>query len=156
MKIKGVFIVILTAMLLASCNKQKVYDRYQHTPVVGWERNDTLKFDDIERFKAAGDYATYLGLRINGYYPFMGLTLIIDKTTLPSHTVDSDTINCKLLDRHGNSQGIGGISYYQYNMKLKNIRVAKGDSIVVSVRHNMKREILPGISDIGFMLVKVK
>ena len=86
----------------------------------------------------------------------MGLTLIIDKTTLPSHTVDSDTINCKLLDRHGNSQGIGGISYYQYNMQLKNIRVAKGDSIVVSVRHNMKREILPGISDIGFMLVKVK
>lgn len=156
MKIKGVFIVILTAMLLTSCNKQKVYDSYQHTPVAGWERNDTLKFDDIERFKTAGDYATYLGLRINGYYPFMGLTLIIDKTTLPSHTIDSDTINCKLLDRHGNSQGIGGISYYQYNMKLKSIRVAKGDSIVVSVRHNMKREILPGISDIGFMLVKVK
>ena len=51
MKIKGVFIVILTAMLLTSCNKQKVYDSYQHTPVAGWERNDTLKFDDIERFK---------------------------------------------------------------------------------------------------------
>ena len=30
----------------------------------------------------------------------------------------------------------------------------KGDSIIVSVRHNMKREILPGISDIGYMLIK--
>ena len=129
MKIKSVFIAVMTALILSSCTENRVYDRYQHTPVVGWERNDTLKFDDIARFKDAGCYTANLGLRINGYYPFTGLTLIIDKLTLPSHAVESDTINC-------------------------NITVMKGDSIIVSVRHNMKREILPGISDIGYMLIK--
>ena len=154
MKVKGVFIAILTALILSSCTGNKVYDQYQHTPVAGWERNDTLKFDDIARFTDTGCYTANLGLRINGYYPFMGLTLIIDKLTLPSHTIESDTINCKLIDQRGNSQGIGGISYYQYNFKLKDIMVMKGDSIVVSVRHNMKREILPGVSDIGYMLIR--
>ena len=154
MKIKSVFIAVMTALILSSCTENRVYDRYQHTPVVGWERNDTLKFDDIARFKHAVCYTANLGLRINGYYPFTGLTLIIDKLTLPSHAVESDTINCKLIDQRGNSKGIGGISYYQYNFNLKDITVMKGDSIIVSVRHNMKREILPGISDIGYMLIK--
>ena len=118
MKIKSVFIAVMTALILSSCTENRVYDRYQHTPVVGWERNDTLKFDDIARFKDAGCYTA------------------------------------KLIDQRGNSKGIGGISYYQYNFNLKDITVMKGDSIIVSVRHNMKREILPGISDIGYMLIK--
>jgi hypothetical protein len=30
----------------------------------------------------------------------------------------------------------------------------KGDSLEIKIRHDMKREILPGISDIGIMLNK--
>ncbi|MBP7359673.1 MAG: gliding motility lipoprotein GldH, partial [Prevotella sp.] len=45
-----------------------------------------------------------------------------------------------------------GISYYQYNFNISHIELHKGDSIHVCIRHNMKREILPGISDVGFSL----
>ena len=136
--------------VICSCTGNKVYDKYQHTPIAGWEKNDTLKFE-VPRMKNDGVFLANLGLRINGSYPFMGLTLIIDQTVYPSHLTKSDTINCNLIDKGGNSKGLG-ISYYQYNFTIDKISLSKGDSLVVSVRHNMKREILPGISDIGYML----
>lgn len=98
-----------------------------------------------------GVFTANLGLRINSSFPFMGLTLIVDQTVYPSHLTKSDTINCQLIDKNGNSKGLG-ISYYQYNFKINQVSLNKGDSLVVRVRHNMKREILPGISDIGYSL----
>ena len=43
---KNIFtIFIITAMaVMSSCTGNKVYDKYQHTPISGWEKNDTLKF----------------------------------------------------------------------------------------------------------------
>ena len=57
----------------------------------------------------------------------------------------------KLADDKGNMLG-QGISYYQYNFILVDRDLSKGDSLHVTVRHIMKREILPGISDIGFRM----
>ena len=45
-----------------------------------------------------------------------------------------------------------GISTYQYNFHLTTLTLNEGDSLHIAVRHNMKREILPGISDIGIRL----
>ena len=154
MKIRNTIIPLLFALALTSCTGGKVYDRYQHTPVGGWERNDTLTFADIARFSRSAVYTAELGLRISGAYPFMGLTLIVDKHFYPRHIVESDTIDCSLIDHNGNSRGVGGVGYYQYRFELNPIQVSAGDSIVVSIRHNMKREILPGISDVGLMLTE--
>lgn len=142
--------IITVATVISSCTGNKVYDRYQHTPISGWEKNDTLKFE-IPKMNSDGIYAANLGLRINTSYPFMGLTLIVDQTIYPSRNTKSDTINCQLIDKNGNSKGLG-ISYYQYHFPINNISLNKGDSLVIMVRHNMKREILPGISDIGYSL----
>ena len=57
-----------------------------------------------------------------------------------------------LVDRRGRRQGTGGISYFQYQQQLRDMRVKAGDSLVVYVRHYMKREMLPGISDVGILL----
>ena len=149
---KNIFtIFIITAMaVISSCTGNKMYDKYQHTPVSGWEKNDTLKFE-VPKMNSDGVFTANLGLRINSSFPFMGLTLIVDQTVYPSHLTKSDTINCQLIDKNGNSKGLG-ISYYQYNFKINQVSLNKGDSLVVRVRHNMKREILPGISDIGYSL----
>ena len=64
------------ALSLASCKDSLVYDSYSHTPIAGWEKNDTLTFD-IPPLAMAGYYQEQLGLRITGAYPFMGLTLIV-------------------------------------------------------------------------------
>ncbi len=152
--------VLASALILSSCKKSLVYDQYTHTPIAGWEKNDALSFD-IPPLEVSGEYEEQLGLRITGAYPFMGLTLIVEQTIYPDKekkwekTEMADTIQCDLIDKNGVTRG-QGISYYQYNFPITLRSFCEKDSIHVTVRHDMKREILPGISDIGLKLVRLK
>ena len=148
-----VIILMLTvATTFVSCNRKTVYDRYGHTPITGWEKNDTLSFH-ISPMEQDGEYAEELGLRINGAYPFMSLWLVVEQRIYPRNVTLRDTVICRLADSMGNIQG-HGISYYQYKIPVIELQLAKGDSIDVFIRHNMKREILPGISDVGLKLTR--
>lgn len=144
---------------LASCNGSTVYDTYVHTPIAGWEKNDTLSFD-VSPLAEAGHYQESLGLRITGAYPFMGLTLIVEQTIYHNKlkmAAESkrDTVNCQLIDQNGTSKG-QGISYIQYNFPINLYQMHQGDSIHVAIRHDMKREILPGVSDIGIKITRMR
>lgn len=141
---------IIAATALQSCNESKVYDKYDHTPLSGWEKNDTLRFD-IPRLTADGMYESTLGLRITDNYPFMGLTLIVEQWLMPADTIFTDTVKCELTDRNGKTRG-KGVSYYQFRFPVTKMQLSKGDSLHIRVRHDMKREMLPGISDVGISL----
>ena len=67
--------------------------------------------------------------------------------------VKLDTIQCNLINKDGVTTG-QGISYYQYNFPINLYHFNENDSIHIMIRHDMKREILPGISDIGIKLEK--
>ena len=77
------YILVGMAMMLTSCQERVVYSHYESTPIKGWERNDTLSFD-IPSIQKGGYFEEVLGLRINGEYPFMGLSLVVKQTVLPS------------------------------------------------------------------------
>ena len=94
-----------------------------------------------------------IGLRINSAYPFMSLNLIVEQTVYPSHETHCDTLRCSLIDKQGNAKG-RGISHYQYLFHLTTLKLNKGERLYVAIRHDMKREILPGISDIGIRLTR--
>lgn len=143
-------LVAMAACIITACNDRKVYDKYEHTPITGWEKNDTLVFD-VNRAKANGTYLAELGLRINESYPFMGLTLIVEQRIMPADTTVIDTLKCNLTDRKGNYKGTG-VLYYQYEFPVAQLQLQEGDSLHICVRHDMKREILPGISDVGMKL----
>lgn len=158
---KTVYFIVLTAIvhILSACSGSTVYDEYAHTPIAGWEKNDTLSFE-VSPLLEAGHYRQSLGLRITGAYPFMGLTLIVEQTVyhrkrkIPGEC-KIDTVNCQLIDKNGASKG-QGISYYQYNFPINIYQMHQGDSIQVAIRHDMKREILPGVSDIGIKISKIQ
>lgn len=147
------FIFLMVAVfVLASCFQRTVYDEYAHTPIAGWEKNDTLSFD-IPPILTTGYYQESLGLRITGAYPFTGLTLIVDQTIYPANKQEdriekADTVLCQFIGKDGSSSR-QGISYYQYNFPINMYKMNQGDSIHITIRHDMKREILPGVSDIG-------
>lgn len=42
-----------------------------------------------------------MGVRINGEYPFIALTLIVEQTVLPKGTIMRDTVNCRFLTNKG-------------------------------------------------------
>lgn len=165
MRRQGFLLPLLGAVcFLGSCLGNRTYDHYEHTPLAGWEKNDSLFFE-IPRVAAAGTYRTNLGLRINGSYPFMGLTLIVEQTVYPrkskvNEPVDrlirksyTDTLTCNLIDTNGRVRG-KGVSSYQYHFHITNLQLNAGDSVHVCVRHDMKQEILPGISDIGIEYIR--
>ncbi len=137
-------------LLTSGCKKQTVYFQYVSTTENGWDKNDTIIFQ-TPRMKDAGSYAEELGVRITGDYPFKSLQLVVDQRLLPAQQHRSDTIDCKLLNDMGEAIG-GGVNVYQYIFALPSQQLNKGDSLRITVRHNMKREILPGINDIGFRL----
>lgn len=148
------FVILLSLTLLAACTKGKIYHHYNHTPIAGWEKVDTLTFN-IPKVAEKGRYSTDLGLRINSMYPFTRLTLIVEQTVFPSHQRQIDTLNCKLIDSKGFAKG-QGISHYQYKFPVSQMQLDGQDSVHISVRHDMKREILPGISDVGIAFYKLK
>ena len=145
-------LLTLATVALAACDRLPVYCHYEHTPTSGWEKNDTISFG-VSPVKEAGYYLEQLGLRINDDYPFQGLCLVVSQTVLPSGYSHSDTLNCTLIDKYGRVKG-SGVKHYQYDFHVNTIRLAEGDSLHILVRHNMKREIMPGITDIGMRVEK--
>lgn len=146
------FLWIGVSSFLTSCHDRTVFYQYEHTPVAGWEKNDTLAFD-IPPLAAGGSYQEQLDLRTMGSFPFMKLTLIVNQTVFPhlkdaEKTMMVDTVVCDLIDKKGVTKG-QGISYYQYAFPINMYRFNAMDSVHITIRHDMKREILPGISDIG-------
>ena len=144
--------VAFVAIALSSCDSDVIYDKYNHTPLVGWEKNDTLSFD-VPPVKDAGRYRLELGLRTSTSFPFTGLSLVVEHTVEPDHMLYTDTVNCRLADEKGNVLG-NGVSCFQYNFIVSDISLNKGDSLHICVRHIMKREIMPGISDVGLKLTR--
>lgn len=136
--------------VVSACGGGTVYDKFVSMPSDGLEKNDTAVFY-VPPVASSGRYIREIGLRIAAAYPFTSLSLEVCQTVEPGHRVSVDTLDCRLYDDDGNVLG-HGISVYQYGFALPDIDLQKGDSLHVRVRHVMKREILPGITDIGFSL----
>ena len=144
--------ILLAVCLFTACKQSTVYFHYEETPESGWEKNDLLTFD-TDKLANDATYEEEVALRINGKYPFMQLTLIVEQTVYPAGHMTTDTLDCDLIDERGNAKG-EGISQYQYLFPLKIIQLHQGDSLHLSVHHNMKREILPGVTSVGVKLSK--
>ena len=142
----------LFCVLVAACNQKTAYCHYEHTPMSGWDKNDTLTFV-IGPVTASGRYAEEIGLRISGEYPFMGLNLIIEQRNKSKQLLRVDTLACNLVNEQGHVQG-RGVSQFQYTFPLSAIDLQEEEQLYVKVRHDMKRDILPGISDVGLRVVR--
>lgn len=148
--VAAILVGLTVATALPSCDRKTVFDQYDNTPIAGWERNDTLTFGPV-KISTTGAYAETIGLRTNGGYPFQSLCLIVEHEILPQGTTTVDTLNCSLIDRDGTVKG-KGVGYYQYGFPMKDRLLNHGDSIYVRIRHDMKREIMPGITDVGIKI----
>ena len=146
------YIGLIVLLACSSCDSKTTYSRYQHVSIAGWEKNDALSYE-IAPMKEDGTFKKAIGVRISSDYPFMGLTLIIEQQVFPSMESHNDTLNCNLIDKEGNAIG-QGVTLYQYKFPINTMTLHKGDSLSIRVRHDMKREILPGIADIGLILTK--
>lgn len=152
MKVRGLYILfaLLGIALIYSCDTKTEYFQYDHTSTDAWEKNDTLNFD-VDSIRQSGEYEATIGLRMIGVFPFKKLYLIVDQTIYPSREREVDTVCCRLTTEKGRPMG-QGIAYYQYSFPAYAREYKQGDSVHVTIRHCMKRDILPGISDVGLRI----
>ena len=147
-----VFIALLTATAMTACIDDVAYNHYEHTPLSGWEKNDTLFFYTHPIAKP-GRYHAYIGLRTTVEFPFTSLNLLVEQRTIPGNKKKTHTLKCKLMEKNGNING-QGVSFFQYEFPLAVLELHQGDSLQFFIRHDMKREILPGIADVGLKLTR--
>ena len=141
---------LTVALVAAGCNRKTVYHHYEHTPLAGWEKADTLHFE-VRRMVQRATVQRDIELRTADTYPFRSLSLIVEQTVLPSGHMHSDTIDCLLITPEGSVLG-QGLTLYQYRFPLPDISLDEGDSLSLRVYHNMRRETLPGIADVGIRM----
>lgn len=151
--------IALAALFSVSCGDNPVYSRYESIDVSGWKRPDTLNFH-VKPVRESGNYACLLGLRINDYYPFTQLGLILGCEIITEEGSDPDRkgdhpakrkITMTLFDSDGIPLG-NGTNHYQYTFPLSEISLSEGDSLRLWIVHNMVQDSIPGITDIGIML----
>lgn len=139
------FVVVMFAM--TACDRKTIYHGYDHADAVGWEKTDTLLYN-TGKIGESGTFSEEISLRLNGTYPFVNLCMIVEQNLLPANIITFDTLNCKLASRQV-FFNTNGVSYRHYNFHLKDIELNEGDTLLLRIRHNMMREVLPGIADVG-------
>ena len=142
--------VVVALVMLCGCQRQIVYHRFQHISEPGWDKTDTITFD-IAPLKTGGEYRLDAELRTDKAYPFRKLAIEINQTIYPSRETYHNEINCDLISEEGVIGG-NGISYFQYRFHVRDMSLSQGDSIHLCITHNMKREIMPGIADVGILI----
>jgi gliding motility-associated lipoprotein GldH len=147
-----IFILAIAGLLMAACNRGVIYYHYEHVDEEGWERTDTIHFY-IPAVKEAGSYRQKLLLRTDNSVPFQNLNVTIEQDIYPRDMKLSKSINCILIDKNGGVNG-KGISCFQYAFDMDNVDLYEGDSLHICVTHNMKRETMPGVNDIGILISK--
>ncbi|MBP5340564.1 MAG: gliding motility lipoprotein GldH [Prevotella sp.] len=145
--------ILAVALAIAGCNRNTVYSHYEHTPIEGWGCSDTVCFC-VTDIPQSDTYAEELGLRISTAFPYTALTFIVSQQAKASALDRIDTLTASLTDDEGNLNGKGGIDHHQYTFPLSNVHLEQGDTLRIAVTHCMRRETLPGISDLGIVITK--
>lgn len=139
-------------MVVAGCTGGTVYSHYRHIADEEWGRSDTLIYL-IPDIPDSGMYDLGVGLRTTNSYPYSNLTLIIEQETHTSDQHVTDTFSISLTSHDTPSQQDGtGVALRQYHFPLKQLSLAEGDTLRLTLRHDMQRDPLPGIADVGVTL----
>ena len=147
-----ILLLAIAGMLTAACNRGVIYNHYEHVDNDGWERPDTMHFY-IPAVKQAGTYHQQVMLRTDNSMPFLSLSVVVEQDIYPRGQKLRKRIMCPLIEENGHVMG-KGISCYQYAFDVENLELYEGDSLHVYVMHHMKRETMPGITDVGMELIK--
>lgn len=145
--IKGHTAVITAVCLFMSCTTSTLYHHYEHTADGGWDKRDTLIFK-TDTVIHAGEYTTTLCIRTDATYPYRNLSVRATQILEPGGHLSTHTIDMDIRQKNG-TQAADGITYYTYEAPIGRVTLRPGDSLTVKVAHNMRRETMPGVTDVG-------
>ena len=145
-------VAIFATVAFVSCFQNIGFYEYRAVDIDDWDRNDFVDFH-IHAAPEDGYYTEIIGVRANRAYPFKSLQLIVSQNVISTTKVrksifKSDTLSFDIYDDEGMMAG-SGVNLHQYEIPFKSLRLEKGDSLYMTIRHNMSRRSIKGISDVG-------
>lgn len=135
--------IVAVATLVSSCYYRRVYYQFHPVSVAGWQNSDTLHFILPE---LSGQFTLTVYARTTNLYPYRNLSLrVMDGDS----TIDASLV---LADKKGKSKGQKGIGATEVKLVAGRVNLNQKRNRELLVVHNMRRELLPGISDVGISL----
>ena len=134
---------ILLCLLVSACAKEGEIVCYEDiTDPEGWWERDTIYLRP-DTIALAGTYRCDLNIRTTSVYPYRNFSVIAHiNGRKERHTLHFDIAN-------------NGTAYTEQQATLGLLTLQRGDSVIVAVKQNMRRETMPGIAGVGLRLMKV-
>ena len=145
-----VMLLSLTTLFTACETNDTAYHKYISINGEGWVNSDTLVFR-VDTLRRYGDYTTYVCLRTRHDFPYRYLSVIVDQTVMPKTRSKHREVTVEIVNRDGAQEGTG-INHRIYEVPLFTEWLGPGDSVRIAIKHNMSRETMPGIIDVGVKL----
>lgn len=154
----------LSAMLaglpvVTGCTDERQSYAFSHVAPSGWDSEDTLTMT-ADTLRRGGTYAVILCLRLTTTpptYPYTDITLAVTGHYAAQHhrtVTTTDTLHLTLTSERGDMQG-RGTSLFQFDVPFDTLRLVPGCAPTFTISHLMRRDPLPGISDVGLRLVAI-
>lgn len=151
-RIYRLFGIVLTAMLLASCQSRIVYSEFRELSSSGWHEDSVLHYvADITDSLAA--YDILFTVRHNAQYPYQNLWLFVGEE-MADGTMRYDTVECYLADDRGRWLGAGMRTYELPMLYESQHRFVRSGKHTFTLQQGMREESLRGITDIGLQIVE--
>jgi gliding motility-associated lipoprotein GldH len=150
-----VFPVALTAILLISCDPNRVFEKNIRIPDGIWDRNNPVRFEVVVE-DTITPHNLYINVRNTGMYPVSNLYLFVTTIAPSGHTI-KDTVQVILADERGKwlGKGLGDI-WDNQKLYKEQVRFAQKGEYIFEYEQAMRLEKLPFILDVGLRVEKAR
>ncbi len=147
--------VVFVITLMASCNFNRVYEKNKNITDDVWNHDEVLTFE-VPVKDTLSPHNIYINIRNTGKYPRSNLFLFITTTSPMDYSV-KDTFECVLANKEGRwlGKGFGNVWSHRIIYK-KHVRFPFRGYYTFEIEQAMRIEKLPGITDAGIRIEKVK
>jgi len=147
--------IALAALLFASCDPDRVFEKNIRIPDGIWDRNNPVRFEVVVE-DTITPHNLYINIRNAGMYPVSNLYLFVTTIAPSGHTI-KDTVQIILADERGNwlGKGLGDIWDNQQLYK-EQVRFAQKGEYIFEYEQAMRLEKLPFILDVGLRIEKAR
>lgn len=159
MRLKNSFFILLTVILLSSCDKKRVFDEYK-TVGSAWHKDSVISFD-LPVLDSTKRYNLFINLRDNNNYQYNNLFLIVSMEK-PNGYTKVDTLEYQMAKPDGTLLGDGFTDIKESKLFYKeNVRFRGKYKVHIkqAVRETGKVPgvtLLEGITDVGLRIEKIE
>jgi len=148
---------LITIMAFASCDRNRVYEKYIKIPNYAWHK-DSVAFFAVDIQDTISLHNFYIDIRHTGAYKWSNIYMFID-TQFPSGKRFRDTVNCILANNKGRwlGDGVGDLWDMQVLFK-KNVRFPEKGKYIFQFEQAQRAgkdpyiKVLHDISDVGLRI----